>query len=747
MKIHSKLTAVSKNHQKQAREGITSLRAGQAQPSTNLIKNLDFLGARFTFSLPSSSGAHQTSLGGCITIILSLAILMISIPIFSQFLDTGSPTVTTSTEISSKVTTFNLNDQELFIPVTLSNSRKFIVKDYERFATVKLRISLSAYNASSEFFEEKLLHEFDYVLCSQLENDTRILGPFANVSLAAPQAKEAVLCPDFRGKEAEFWISDSQIDFSQRRAEIVIYPCSLEDSTKCAKSDELVGLTLTYLLNQKMLKSADYTNPVDQSISYSLVKLNPMTLKLISMAVGKIKVQDDRFEWRGHTEKLEFSTIELLKEDLNIRDKDKIFCTKAEVQAGPDFGCPSYAMIGYLAKKEDVIVSRSYKRITAILGEFGGMLKLLTAFIFFLYRFYNKSDLKAFFTGQFVGGDQKEELLKRLLRFDQKKEEASCRQHKHPFSSEGCSMEKEEEPNHHPKQKEGEGVDVIDLRQKADQAVQNDQKTTHGEDSEGIGAGFDEIVRECVEQRTSVKDLMDKLDFVDFLQQAAMEEEDRVLLPLALMKSNFQQKLKFTKNQQTHLNKKTLKDLFRSSKSNPFSRFKNKLKKKFKKRKRGKNSENSRFVNKRGAKHKDPDHLSASNQKNHESKKICNQFRSTDEMKHFRTRSERMEREADPEEKPDQRQRRSPIWGYQEAYDQLKASEPQTSLRRLVKGFIIKHVGSFFEANRLKPPNIDFSAQNPGFLPNKEKFNLKAENRLRSKSGPRLTFRRNQRIK
>ena len=759
MRIQPKTDAKPANHSKRAQHGQTHPKSFTRKNTQkfSFIKRLDFLGGRFTFNLPSSpSGAHQTALGGYITLTLSFLILVVFIPIFSQFVNTKSPKVTTSTEISPKnPVTFNLNKEELFIPLSVNNAFRFI-KDYQRFASIKLRIIKTAYDASREFLVDTLLYEFDYVLCESLDHPG-MNEMMETVKRAAPGARDASLCPDYRGKESEVFISENERTLVVRKAEIALYPCSLEDSTQCAKPSEMAGFTLTYGVKKKLLRSEDYKNPVATSIVFSFVKLNTLASKFMTMAVGRTKVFDDRFEVRGETQKVDFSTMEIVQEDLDVRNAAQIHCTAEEVRGAPFSGCLPYASIIYNVKRDVVMVNRRYKRLTAILGEFGGMLKLLTTLIFFLYRFYNREDIRTFFGGAFFwGGDRRRDVddgvLRGLLAFEDADEGRFSRLGSREGDGGrrqdvliGKGMEANLSHFSHFDQKGGtaDELEVIDLRQNG----QNSQNGNN-EDLRKI-AGSDkirtqEVVDECVSQRTCAVDLIDKLNFVEFLQQAVMDDHEKILPPLALLKAKQNQlkqknfkKVKISGFQKNEI--KALKNeanLSLEQQNEPIqlpnrTESKNKKRlKKGKKRKRKRNQETELMSKEGSIREREKEPLTSgrknfisdlSEEREQKSSLIyIQEEREKDELaddthnpNQYSTIEIQLKEETQrPRQQPNlektklERGEKTEL-GYREAYEQLKASEPSQSLKKLMKGYILGQLGPFFESWGQEPRRVD----------------------------------------
>ena len=693
----------------------------------NLVKRIDYLGEEFQFRFDTPTGGFQTTLGGYITLLLIFISLTLFFPVFNQFLDTSSPTVATSKQITSKINSVNLYEDDLSIPIILGNHLSFIY-EFERYATIKLRIYSQKYNANKSAYDFEVHHEFDYVHCENLNTSKMVDGLF-NLSTGIPGLQSLVLCPDFKGKEKEFRIFDDFNTFTSRRADIYIYPCSLEDSSECATENELSGLTAWYLDQRKLLKSEDYKKPLDKFLRVSQLKLNPWTTKFVNMGVTRNKVYDDRFEFEGPVLKTEYSSMDLKEEDVSVKDA-QFHCRKNDLTHVTNYGdCEEYLSIAYSLTGEEVVVTRSYVRLTTIIGEYGGLMKVITEVLFFLYGFYNYWRVRRFISehvgGKVVGGDEK--FLEGLMEY------------KEPIKPNKSSSDEEEnlreekfgvEERLRREGKEQENVDIVSVEdgnrlRKAETPEKNErlkvQKSSEENNNNEHKAQIklEEVLKECSEVRTSTKDVLSKLNFVEFLEEVFMEEHDKILLPMALMKAR-QQKMA-----------KNLKKELKKAKKNAKSQKINKVQAKSHRRTSSEMSEDRRQVmlssfrleENRSKAHPEPDFANFS-----ESSKRAN--------------TEQSEEIKGGDDNQDNK--------YALAYQKLKESSPESTPKQIMKGYITQYLGGYFEhflgSNNAKKkqnrPNGDnfMKSRRPAMTdPVKNRWNPKNSSplRLQSESSPR----------
>ena len=67
-------------------------------PTNYEVHSLDFLGEKFSLTYNTLNGKFQTTFGGYLTILLTIASGLVSVIVFSQLFNTQAPVVTTSLE-------------------------------------------------------------------------------------------------------------------------------------------------------------------------------------------------------------------------------------------------------------------------------------------------------------------------------------------------------------------------------------------------------------------------------------------------------------------------------------------------------------------------------------------------------------------------------------------------------------------------------------------------------------------------
>ena len=480
---------------------VSKNREISTKAQTHEIKSLDMLGEKFSLAFSSANGTFQTTLGGLITILMSILTISAFVIIFSQYFNTSAPMVTTSAEFASNKTTFNMYEHEIITPLALTIQGEFITAEAPRYVTIFAEVRGFAHNKQTDQFEETLLFKFPYIPCDQV-TDKRTQEIVLKL-MVIPKFLSSNLCPEFSGNPNEYLASQDQKNSQFRAVKLLIYPCSLPDPSQCASPREVNIVTITFSRFLRLVDPSDYEDPLRQLPRKEDLRLDSSNSKFRNYMLQGHKVLDDTLQLRPPKVKLEFATANLETIDTSSRDPNQVHCSAAQIEMGPRGGCQEYMKFDFTATGEVEVIRRNYKQFTTIMGEFGGMLKLMTTFVFIFYSVYNSKKVKKYFAesilklGASSGSD--EESLKKIL-------------------------------------------DKAERRDRRKVGLQNHLKEALGKES-GASVGLDdepipakEVVAECVRSRTNAVDMMDKLNFIEYFEEFMLDEHERTLLPLMLIK-------------------------------------------------------------------------------------------------------------------------------------------------------------------------------------------------------------------
>ena len=473
----------------------------------------------------------------------------------------------------------------------------------KRFATVKLVIVEAAFNTKKMRFDIKPYREFDYILCNNTR-DPKIVKMVKQI-VSVPGFEEFNICPSFQGQEEDFVVFDNYENYTHKWASIKFYPCSLPDPSQCASPEEFKELRTDYGFPFKLLETTDSDNPVRSSPFRRSVKLDRRSKKVIKEIVKLNKVLDYTYSMIPPTLKQEFATLQEDIIDSGERNSTQLYCTPEQLSmpAGTPGACEEYLSFDYEAMGEVLVTRRSYKSLMSILGEFGGILKVLTTGTFFLYGFYNMRKIKHIIGDLVFKRDKKSsKTLKKIIEGKKSKE----------------NPKKDNEV-------------VVKPVSSSRQGLAQNQKL-----EEASSPKLNEVILSLVETRSNVEDLMKKLNLVDLIEKALFKDHEKALLPLVLLKveqremmeqkkKKMQQKIEAAKHRNHAINaifaKKSPED---SRKDNPFQAAFNDLV----------NSDPEDYFNKRIK-----DYLLSELQGVFDSKKISNHNLSSQNQKKIKLRS------------------------------------------------------------------------------------------------------------
>ena len=514
------------------------------QKNSSVVQTIDLIGSKFSLGFSSTTGAFQTRLGGYLTVLLGMVSMVVLVNIMYQYFDTESPIVTTSTELNARDHVFNLYEEDLYLMLAISNAFGFI-EDYKRFITPKLRVYNLKYNPIRKAYEIEKIKEFDYVNCDKITDPK--MKQILDVTHSNKDIQRMSLCPDFAGSEDEFSISDDLDTNTYRRAELTLYPCSLEDQTKCAKPQEFLLFRAYYGQMNKLLTSANFEKPVTLSPTIGDITLNLHFSKFMKFAVNNNRVIDSKYEFFAQKIKEEYLNFEVIERDINPRNPSQLHCTERQVDLWKRGGCLEYLSIVYEVKREVFIVRRNYKRISDVFCQFGGIMKLLTGVVFFFYSWYNKSKIKSsiiaatfdldenektqvtHFLNYIEKGDKKgQETRRKVPRTEKPKSKSNLAQHLNISYSNLKGLQSE--------RIEKKGKKQRNRRPRRNQIL---TKPPENGECQKVDSQVKNILSQLAKKRTNADDLINKLNFIEFLQMLFLDKNLKKLLPMLLIKNKY----------------------------------------------------------------------------------------------------------------------------------------------------------------------------------------------------------------
>ena len=319
---------------------------------------------------------------------------------------------------------------------------------------------------------------FDYKPCSEIK-DPKITG-FVDSVVSLPGFRDLNTCPDFRGLEKDFKAVTSES--TGKVVSIKVYPCSLPDPSQCAPAQQINVLNLQFGYPYKVLKPSDYKNPVDNLPRRSGIRIDPRATKSSKEIINRNLVYGDTTSLIPAKLKEEYLTIHTDSIDFSLRDQTQLHCSREEIDKGVRGNCQEYVSFDYIPSSEVVVTTRNYKKLTTLLGEFGGILKIITTAAFFVYGVYSMMKIKSIIAGIILG----------------------------------CKTEPDHNLRNLVYKKKG------DVREKRPSSEEKK---------------FQKLVERFVSRRSNVDNLMQKLNLLELIEKAVFKGHEKTLVPLVLLRA------------------------------------------------------------------------------------------------------------------------------------------------------------------------------------------------------------------
>ena len=335
-------------------------------------------------------------LGGYVTILLGLVVLLSSVFILSQYFNKEAPIVTTSVEYHSNYTEFDLYEQELFAPVNILVGGTLIpAQGVTRYITAQIEMEEYSFNNQTKNYQLKTTHTYQYVPCDILK-DRKVLDFIDKVNSVASELRGYGLCPDFKSEIAKYRAVRNLSSSTYYSPKLSIYPCSLSDQSLCASAQELSYATISYASIEKLIVSSNFEKPVSRLPDTKRITVDLSLKKVRQLELRNNHLEDDTAVFNGPVVKEEFVTQHQVEADFKLRPVGQTYCSPPQIALAAFGGCQQYFLLNYSPSGKIQKIKRSYRKLTMILGELGGFVKLVTTIVFLLYSFYNAWSVKNF---------------------------------------------------------------------------------------------------------------------------------------------------------------------------------------------------------------------------------------------------------------------------------------------------------------------------------------------------------------
>ena len=346
------------------------------------IKNIDVLGEKFKMSYSKTASRFQTRIGGCLTILIIILALVSLVLISAQYFDTSSPVVTTSLELLRSAQSLNLYEEDLFSGITVGYTNSFEPLKMNKYITIRAQVVQKTFDPSTNSTKTDLSKKYNYIPCYYLKDGDRVKELVKKIISVADI--RLLLCSNFEEADKDIPLSYDPDNLSSSSLNIKFYPCSLPEKNECYPVRRIFGADVVTSIILSLISPSEYDNPVVLRWIHPRYLIDITRTKSFRYYLQQNQIIDDRHFFKKPEIKAEYGAFQQISTDNWPRNRTQLYCTTAMIDAGE---CEEYFDFVYEMSNEAKIVTRRYKKIPVLMGQAGGVLKLLTT-VFVLVSFW-----------------------------------------------------------------------------------------------------------------------------------------------------------------------------------------------------------------------------------------------------------------------------------------------------------------------------------------------------------------------
>ena len=398
-KVHQKGSKIRPKHYSRTKRLLSTLNPA----------NADILGKELQFKYSNSSERFQTIPGGLLSILVLLCTLFIAISAVLNFIDKTSPSVSILTKYVFDPPDFDLHDQDLLPPLTLSLPGRLIpTSEVSSYITIKLSVLLFTVDAVSglpTYMEEVVV---DYVPCKTVRDRKLVDAIKEGNPVSFGLLEEFGLCPDTKIMDSRIKASGRFERTPFRSVMLQVLPCSLPDVSLCRPASQLKGLTVSHVLVRRVFDGSNYKNPIAFLPEFDAnIGIDTRSTKNSYYKLRKNEIWDSELDFFGDKLKTKFDDYFLFGTDFRQRDVGQVYCDHQRLAL-----CEPYLVVSYQATGETKVVTRTYNKLFETLGEIGGAREIVMILAALLYAYYNEKRLEASLRRDVLGGRELESVSK-----------------------------------------------------------------------------------------------------------------------------------------------------------------------------------------------------------------------------------------------------------------------------------------------------------------------------------------------
>ena len=370
--------------------------------------NRDYLGEelKFSYNNKNESPTFQTLPGGLLSIFVTICTLFIAMTSILNFRDRTSPVVSVSTQYQFDPPDFDLYEQSLLPPIALSYLNGIIPPSaIPSFVTIKLVVQLVETDKATGIPVYQHEVSVDFVPCSTLKDRTLLEAIKKANPVSFDLINQWAVCPDTKELDKRIKSSGRFEKPPFRSVLIQVLPCSLLDQSLCRPMSQMKGVSLTHVNVRRAFDGSNYENPITSLPEFDgTISIDTRSTKLSHFKLRKNMIWNDKYDFFGNSLKEEFDDYFVFGTDSRERDSNQIYCPPAQISNLLARQCQPYVIITYQGTGETKVVTRTYPKLFATLGEVGGAGEVVVILATLIYSYYNQKRLEESLREELLGG-------------------------------------------------------------------------------------------------------------------------------------------------------------------------------------------------------------------------------------------------------------------------------------------------------------------------------------------------------
>lgn len=379
------------------------------------FKHLDGFASAFTFNATNKEEKFKTKSGACLSL-LCYSLTFIGILRFTgDYLNTKNPKITIESKKSSSYPEIKFKENNLFPAFTASSGKKILTsEELSRFITpVALKYSITQNPDLEIGFNYEIKDRQKFIDCKSTQllsdfNETLESSGFMHYYNAG-----AMLCPENLENDSFWKVSGSGNKLPYSHIKIVIFPCSLEESSNCASFEEVTDIELSFSFNYNIYNLSNKEDPVDKLFEYNFesFSLNPTISQIRTVNLRLIKIIDETWDFLNGNLKAKFFNPGKIQPRSKYRDSST-YCSKTD---SPGLSCKSYVELNIKSGSQISTITRDYPKLFSMISELGGFGEMIFVFVGTIYFFISKKFFyRKWIKGFFFDEKYKKKCLKEI---------------------------------------------------------------------------------------------------------------------------------------------------------------------------------------------------------------------------------------------------------------------------------------------------------------------------------------------